>query len=340
MEEIDPDAVTPEYELYDDDFEGTYENVPDVDDINVETVDDDDDDPKEATPEPTPEEADQYVGAEVNLPFEGTSRQGRVKKRVRDSEGNVTGTANKHAILDTRIYQVEFPDGGVAEYSANVIAENMVAMCDADGNQFLLLDQIIDHQFDDNVAMKIADQEYIHNGRKYMKKTTKGVKLCARWKNGSTSWIPLSDMKESYPVQVAEYAVSAGVDHEPAFNWWVPYTLKKRDRIIAAVNKRYHKRTHKFGFEIPKTVKRALEIDQENGNTLWRDAIAKEMKNVKVAFEPLEEGKDPPIGYQFMECHMVFDVKMEANFRRKARLVAGGHMVADPAVLTYSSVVS
>ena len=340
LEEIDPDAVTPEYELYDDDFEGTYENVPDVDDINVETVDDDDDDPKEATPEPTPEEADQYVGAEVNLPFEGTSRQGRVKKRVRDSEGNVTGTANKHAILDTRIYQVEFPDGGVAEYSANVIAENMVAMCDADGNQFLLLDQIIDHQFDDNVAMKIADQEYIHNGRKYLKKTTKGVKLCARWKNGSTSWIPLSDMKESYPVQVAEYAVSAGVDHEPAFNWWVPYTLKKRDRIIAAVNKRYHKRTHKFGFEIPKTVKRALEIDQENGNTLWRDAIAKEMKNVKVAFEPLEDGKDPPIGYQFMECHMVFDVKMEANFRRKARLVAGGHMVPDPAVLTYSSVVS
>ena len=24
-----------------------------------------------------------------------------------------------------------------------------------------------------------------------------------------------------------------GIDHEPAFNWWVPHILKKRDRIIS-----------------------------------------------------------------------------------------------------------
>ena len=84
-------------------------------------------------------------------------------------------------------------------------------------------------------------------------------------------------------------------------------------RIIAAVNKRYHKRTHKFGFEIPKTVERALEIDREMGEhcTLWRDAIAKEMKNVRVAFKIMEDGKDPPPGYSFMNCHMVFDIKLD-----------------------------
>ena len=37
--------------------------------------------------------------------------------------------------------------------------------------------------------------------------------------------------------------------------------------------------------------------------------------------------------------HMIFDVKME-DFRRKARLVAGGHMTEVPAAATYSSVVS
>ena len=37
---------------------------------------------------------------------------------------------------------------------------------------------------------------------------------------------------------------------------------------------------------------------------------------------------------------MVFDIKMGENFRRKARMVAGGHKIDTPAVLTYSSVVS
>jgi len=37
---------------------------------------------------------------------------------------------------------------------------------------------------------------------------------------------------------------------------------------------------------------------------------------------------------------MIFDVKMGENFRRKARMVAGGHMMESPSSLTYSSVVS
>ena len=36
---------------------------------------------------------------------------------------------------------------------------------------------------------------------------------------------------------------------------------------------------------------------------------------------------------------MIYDVKME-GFRRKARLVAGGHMTTAPSAVTYASVVS
>ncbi len=36
---------------------------------------------------------------------------------------------------------------------------------------------------------------------------------------------------------------------------------------------------------------------------------------------------------------MIFDIKME-DFRRKARLVAGGHMTKAPATITYASIVS
>ena len=40
-------------------------------------------------------------------------------------------------------------------------------------------------------------------------------------------------MKESHPVEVAEYARARGIDKEPAFKWWVPHTLKKNQVILS-----------------------------------------------------------------------------------------------------------
>jgi hypothetical protein len=138
--------------------------------------------------------------------------------------------------------------------------------------------------------------------------------VCCQWKDGSTSWESLADLKESHPIETAEYAVTKGIDHKLAFNWWVPHVMKKRDRIISLVCKRttrYLKRTQKFGIEVPKTVKEALALDCKNGNTLWEDAIAKEMREVCIAFSILPDGRSAPIGYQKILCHMIFDVKME-----------------------------
>ncbi len=136
--------------------------------------------------------------------------------------------------------------------------------------------------------------------------------------------------------------MTQGIDHKPAFNWWVPHVLKKRDRIISLVCKwttRYLKRTHKFGIEVPKTVKEALALDRKNGNTLLTDAITKGMKEACIAFNILPDGHSAPLEYQKIPCHMIFDVKME-DFRQKARLVAGGHRTEAPATITYASVVS
>ena len=113
---------------------------------------------------------------------------------------------------------------------------------------------------------------------------------------------------------------------------------KKKERILAAVNHRYHKTTDKFGFEIPKTVKRTLEIDDETKTTLWCDAIQKEVHNVHIAFKTLDDIEKIPPGYQWMQCHMIFTVKMD-RFVCKAWLVTGGHMTDAPAVMTYASVV-
>ena len=87
-------------------------------------------------------------------------------------------------------------------------------------------------------------------------------------------------------------------------------------------------------------VKEALQIYKENGDTKWWDAIFQEMGNVRPAFQVHEGTKtDLPIGYQQIKCHMIFDVKMGEHFRRKARLVGGGHMTEAPSSITYSSVV-
>jgi hypothetical protein len=175
-----------------------------------------------------------------------------------------------------------------------------------------------------------------------MKCSTIGWQVCCQWKDGSTSWEALANLKESHPLETAEYAVTQGIDHEPAFNWWVPHVLKKRDRIISLVCKRttrYLGRTHKFGIEVPKTVKEALDLDHKNDNTLWVDAIVKEMKEVCIAFNILPDGHSANIEYQKIPCHMIFDVKME-DLRQKARLVAGGHWTKAPATITYASVVS
>ena len=97
--------------------------------------------------------------------------------------------------------------------------------------------------------------------------------------------------------------------------------------------------THKFGIKVPTTVEEALTLDKENGNDLWWKAIQKEMSEVKVAFKILDDDDKPPIGSQYMKCHLVFSIEME-DFSRKACLVAGGHIVVAPKSLTFASVVS
>ena len=106
--------------------------------------------------------------------------------------------------------------------------------------------------------------------------------------DGSSTWEALKDMKEAYPVQLAQYALHHKLMDEPVFAWWAPHALKKVTRIKS----KYWTRTHKFGIRIPKSVKEAIKLDCKNGNTLWWDAICKEMKNVRIAFEEFEGSKD------------------------------------------------
>ena len=118
------------------------------------------------------------------------------------------------------------------------------------------------------------------------------------------------------------------------------YTLKKRTAILSKLKSKYWQRTHKYGIRVPKTVEEALEIDEENRNSFWKEAIEAEMKKIRDAFELYEGDTKQLVGYQKISAHFIFDIKLGENFRRKARLVADGHKTKTSSSVTYSSIVA
>ena len=119
-------------ELEDDEFLQEYSRVindPDVIEADDEAV------------------GDRYMNMELGLPRgpDGTMIKAKVKKRTLDEAGNPIGKYHENPLLDSRMYDVEFIDGGVEAVTANIIAENILAQIDEEGHRQLTLDEIVDH---------------------------------------------------------------------------------------------------------------------------------------------------------------------------------------------------
>jgi hypothetical protein len=70
-------------------------------------------------------------------------KHGRVTKRENDEDGLLIGIAHKNPLLDTSLYEVEFTGGMTEAYAANIIAENIWACADDEGNLYGLIDEIM-----------------------------------------------------------------------------------------------------------------------------------------------------------------------------------------------------
>ena len=208
-------------------------------------------------PDADDEEAvDKYLTCELIMDVgSGNERKGRVTKRSRGHSGEPIGIAHNNPLFDTREYDVEFTDGSVEKYSANIIAENMYAQVDDEGREHLIMKEIVDHKKDQSAIPISEGKTRSYNGNETPKITTRGWKLLVEWKDGQTSWIDLKDLKDSNPIEVAEYAVANRIVEEPAFKWWVSRTVRKRNRVISKLKGKYWRTTHKFGIKLPKDVK-------------------------------------------------------------------------------------
>jgi Reverse transcriptase (RNA-dependent DNA polymerase) len=124
-------------------------------------------------------------------------------------------------------------------------------------------------------------------------------------------------------------------------------SLDKREKTFtrmvhqAKLRSFYTAPKYKYGFEVPRNYDHALRLDENNGNTLWKDAVAIELQNITEYQSFIDKGHHtkttPPGGYKRIRVHLVFDVKYDG--RHKARLVADGHLTDIPLDSVYSGVV-
>ena len=131
-------------------------------------------------------------------------------------------------------YEVEI-DGIPHEYAANAIAENLYSQVDSEGRQQLIFHEIINHRKGEDAIPISEGTTTTRGGQSQPVKTTQGWELKVEWADGTSSWLPMCEVKNVSPVET----VAAKIDQEPAFKWWVSKTLKKRQAIVAKVKSRY-----------------------------------------------------------------------------------------------------
>ena len=85
--------------------------------------------------------------------------------------------------------------------------------------------------------------------------TTRLWGVMVMWKDGSIIWIHLKYIKDSKPVEVAEYAVSNHIQERSEFDWWFSKVLRLHNIIIYKVKSKYWSTTHNFGIQLPNNFK-------------------------------------------------------------------------------------
>ena len=184
--------------------------------------------------------------------------------------------------------------------------------------------------------------------------------------------IPFSVLKRDIPYELAKYIREKVVETKRGgrYTTWARKMILNYNRSIKRLYKQYrisritkvnprkvHNRKHrarisrnarnakimlreKFGIKLPRNTREALQLDIENGNKNWAEAITKEISALDRlhCFKYHSPGKtfSKQLGWQFAPVHMIYDIKQQ-DLRHKARLVVGGHVIDSTKHIVYSS---
>ena len=122
------------------------------------------------------------------LPSGSGKARGHVTNQVQDNGGNSMEHANPNPILESRQYVVEFEDSNDSELTANDIAQSVYAQYDPDGNQYLMLDSIVDLRRI-TTTLYYNHQNFVKNRRTYSCRSTASWELCCQWRGHVTNQV-------------------------------------------------------------------------------------------------------------------------------------------------------
>jgi hypothetical protein len=102
------------------------------------------------------------------------------------------------------------------------------------------------------------------------------------WLTEDNSWISLKSLRNDNPFLIINYILTRPMLLKSNdFNWVLqciddaPKLQRMSNAFKAAMSGRQPK--IKFGVKVPYSIHHALQLDQRNGNSLWREAIDKEL---------------------------------------------------------------
>ena len=129
---------------------------------------------------------DRLIHNEVQLQLGENVQTAKVIQRSLGPDEVIVGMYDENPALNSILYDVEFPDGTIREYAANVIAENMLTQVDEDGSSLSLMEGIVNYKRDPATAFSKYNKYVVtRRGQKRLRKTTVGWKLLIRWMDGS-----------------------------------------------------------------------------------------------------------------------------------------------------------
>ena len=104
-------------------------------------------------------------------------------------------------MLNTLVYDYEYPDGTTKEYTANIITKNVFLKLESDGHRERMMVGIVNHKHGGDAVRKAQGAYKIASRQTRLQQTAVGWKMLIEWNDGSNQWINLKILKESNPVQ-------------------------------------------------------------------------------------------------------------------------------------------
>ena len=177
-------------------------------------------------------------------------------------------------------------------------------------------DQITERPFD------IIGHTQVRNANRVITKmqikyTTPSM-VCAY--NDNVENVDLEDLRIDHPWQCIAYASKHKLLYHDGFCEWItPHLETDKDLAVMIHNYRVSTMTHriKYGVELPRSAKHALELDKRNGDHKWADAMRKEIMQMIHEYKAfrVHDSNIPPEGYQKLRYHFVFDAKIDGQVK-------------------------